>query len=375
MGKAEREEKRLNMALISHLSNIHETLQALDRTPASSSPSHVKSSWDEAVKMGEQVSKHATMAGMLWSGNKPEVKVLEQNMQAYFNMLQGLVLQSHSSSAGAGQTLLSSINVSIKQVVDCSFMLWKESVSTYASSDKGKIAKIPQLVGTVWEACSALKKTPSSNITAIGRAMTQVAVSMKDVLREMQELKPSSTDEPDESSSSTANQTKDDSNNGGIDVDDLGNDLSPEEMKIAQTATRVISDALTTVKELIRSITGLLKRENMNETNDGVESLERLLKLCQDIGVQIDELGASLYPPQELASISSISDVVTAKVDEMLKELDVINGTTVAFSEACSNLKDALAQLKSEVDVNDDEQESIDAVKLVPQMKNLNVGS
>ena len=52
----------------------------------------------------------------------------------------------------------------------------------------------------VWEACSALKKTPATNITAIGRTMAQVAVSMKDVLREMKELKPASSDPTDETS-------------------------------------------------------------------------------------------------------------------------------------------------------------------------------
>jgi len=39
------------------MSNIHETLQILDQKPASSLQ---KVSWDEAIKIGEQVSKHAT---------------------------------------------------------------------------------------------------------------------------------------------------------------------------------------------------------------------------------------------------------------------------------------------------------------------------
>lgn len=207
--------------------------------------------------------------------------------------------------------------------------------------------------------------------------MTQVAVSMKDVLREMQELKPSSADEqPDESSSSAADKPQDDDddmNDSSSDVGDLGSDLSPEEMKVAQAAIRVISETLSVVKELIRSITGLLKREKMNEVSDGVESLEKLLKLCQETGVQIDELGACLYPPQELDSIASVSDAVSGLIDEMQEELDKISGSTVGFRQASGNLKEALAKLKSEVECNEPEQESVDAMKLVPQMQNLSV--
>jgi hypothetical protein len=52
--------------------------------------------------------------------------------------------------------------------------------SLAGSRNKDLKPLVPQLVGAVWEACTALKKTPASNITAIGRAMTQVAVSVKD---------------------------------------------------------------------------------------------------------------------------------------------------------------------------------------------------
>lgn len=70
---------------------------------------------------------------MLWTGEAPEVKALEENMASYFNMLQGLLLLSHSSTVGAGPTLSSCIRASIKQVVDSSFMLMKESVSSYGT--------------------------------------------------------------------------------------------------------------------------------------------------------------------------------------------------------------------------------------------------
>ncbi|KAJ6689617.1 hypothetical protein OIU85_005975 [Salix viminalis] len=153
MGKAE--SARLNQSLSGHLNTIHETLQLLDQTPASSLD---KQSWADVVKTGDQVSKQATIVGMLWSGEKPEAKAVEENMAMYFNTLQGLLLLSHGSMVGAGPTLSSAINASIKQVVDCSFKLMMETVSSYGSRNKDLKLVVPQLVGAVWEACDALKK-------------------------------------------------------------------------------------------------------------------------------------------------------------------------------------------------------------------------
>lgn len=70
-------------------------------------------------------------AGMLWTGETPKITVVEENMTAYFNVLQGFLLLSHGSKVGAGPTLSSYIHASVKQVVDCSFMLLKDAVSSY----------------------------------------------------------------------------------------------------------------------------------------------------------------------------------------------------------------------------------------------------
>lgn len=77
------------------------------------------------------VSFVCPVAGMVWTGERLEVKAIEENMAAYFNMLQGFLLVSHGSKVGAGPTLSSVIHASVKQVIDSSFRLWKESVSLY----------------------------------------------------------------------------------------------------------------------------------------------------------------------------------------------------------------------------------------------------
>jgi len=56
---ARAEKERLNLLLGSHLATIHETLQVLDQTPSSSSFDN-KVTWEDVIKMAEQVSKQAT---------------------------------------------------------------------------------------------------------------------------------------------------------------------------------------------------------------------------------------------------------------------------------------------------------------------------
>jgi len=69
--------------------------------------------------------------GMLWTGEQPESKAIEENMASYFNNLQGFLLVSHGSTVGAGPTLSSAVHASVKQVVDSSFRLMKETISLY----------------------------------------------------------------------------------------------------------------------------------------------------------------------------------------------------------------------------------------------------
>ena len=70
---------------------------------------------------------------MLWTGEKPEAKALEENMTSYFNTLQGFLLLSHGTTVGAGTTLSSCINASVKQVVNSSYRLIVENVSFFGN--------------------------------------------------------------------------------------------------------------------------------------------------------------------------------------------------------------------------------------------------
>ena len=193
--------------------------------------------------------------------------------------------------------------------------------------------------------------------------MTQIAVSIKDVHREMKELKP--TSEEDASPDNEVSKPDHDSDNSS--EGDLGSDLSPEEMKIAELATEVVSSTLETIKEVIRSISGLLKNpQTQSESNETVDSLENLLTVCKSMGLQVDEIGACLYPPQEVSAIRTASEKMVSLVGEMQAELEKIKGSSDAFSHSSKGLISSLKQLESELGCSSDDE-------LVSEMENLAV--
>nr|ALN97007.1 hypothetical protein [Populus tomentosa] len=164
--------------------------------------------------------------------------------------------------------------------------------------------------------------------------MTQVAVSVKVVLREMEELKPVSSNQTEEASNDDASHAETRLGDNDSLSDDLGNDLSPEEMKVAQSAIGVVSETVVVMKELIRTITGLLKQEKPEDSSNFADTLEKLLKLCQEIGVQIDELGACLYPPQEFPAMKA-----ALEIDKVQTEMESLKSSSEAVFQACNGLE------------------------------------
>lgn len=198
--------------------------------------------------------------------------------------------------------------------------------------------------------------------------MTQVTVSIKDVLREMKELKPAPSDLEEEFKDKAPGEAESRPESDDSDADDLGYDLSPEEMKIAQLSTVVVSETLVVINKLIRAIIGLLKQESQGAFANSTDSLEGLLKLCQGIGSQVDELGACLYSPQEIPVMKAALEKIYGSIGEIQVELEHINGSSEDFVQACTNLKSLLRQLESELDCSS-------ANDLVPKMENLEVNS
>ncbi|KAF9623335.1 hypothetical protein IFM89_000824 [Coptis chinensis] len=246
-------------------------------------------------------------------------------------------------------------------------ILWTSLMHPHGYCSRS-LTHIPPLAGTVWEACESLKKTPTTNYTAIGRGITQAAVSVKDVVRELKDLKPGNNDPVDDAldRDAAAETSHESHSNHSSSEDDLGDDLSAEEMIIAQSAVSFVSDILVIIKELLRFITRLLKCPDHMESCQSVNSLERLLGLSQCIVAEVDNLGACLYPPQELTSIKVASDNISSAVNGMKAEALSLEVSLEHFSHACEDFGKSLRKLQSELG-------SPDATELVPGMQNLTV--
>ncbi|CAN1311707.1 hypothetical protein LINPERPRIM_LOCUS28441 [Linum perenne] len=122
-------------------------------------------------------------------------------------------------------------------------------------------------------------------------------------------------------------------------------------MKVAELATEIVSQALVFIKEVVRTITGLIKLEQPNDDSvDFVDTLEKLLKLCQGIGEQIDELGACLYPPQEVPVMKTALDKISSNVDEAREVVESMNCSAEAFFLGCNGLKSSINVMESELD-------------------------
>lgn len=343
----------LSRFLESHLQTISDTFQMM----AESAPAALeRTEWSEVVKLGDQVSRQATVAGMLWSGDLPDVETLKENIVAYFNILQGFLLVCHGSMVGAGPTLHKSIFGSAKDVVDSSFSLFKHAVSAYESRSPDRNTTIPQVTGTVWEACAALKKVPASNCIAIGRAMTRIGVCLKDVLREMNELPigDSGVSTAEKSSNGVVDTTScsDRDERSDLDLDDDDDDeFTEEEVAVAKLVINVVSDSLVVVKEAIRFITGLL-RSSGNKDKDGanedrVEPMEKLLSHCKEIADQVNDLGASVYPPQDTSEMELAIKRLYNGINGMHKEIGNLGGAPESTFAALEGFEKCLGSLRA----------------------------
>lgn len=212
--------------------------------------------------------------------------------------------------------------------------------------NSGKRLSLLQLVGAVWEACSALRKVPTTNCTAIGRAMTQVAVYLKDIQREMKEL--TSVDSSADSAAGSSNEAVETAS--GYDQD-LGDELSSEEITIVRLVVLAVSDALTVVKEVIRFVTGLLKcsSQNGSKSEDSVDSLERLLINCQEMADEVNDLGCCVYPPQDISQMKSIIKNMHGGAHGMRGEVGMLGGSPDGVLAAFGGFEYSLKELESQL--------------------------
>lgn len=185
--------------------------------------------------------------------------------------------------------------------------------------------------------------------------MTQSGVCLKDILREMKELPiGDSSDCTAEKSTNGAVDTTScsdrDEISSDLDMDD-DDDFTEEEIAIAKLVVTVVSDSLVVVKESIRFITGLLKSSgNKNGANeDKVESMEKLLSHCKEIAGQVNDLGASVYPPQDASEMKLAIKRLYDGINGMRKEIGHLGGSPANAFAALEGFEKCLGALEAEL--------------------------
>lgn len=169
---------------------------------------------------------------------------------------------------------------------------------------------------------------------------------MKDVLREMGELKCAASDDLGDGVSNKAAESTSDEE-GDLTEADIGDDLSAEEMAIAQLIISVVSDTLAVIKELIRFITGLLKSSSLKiSSKESTDSLEKLLSFCREMGQEVNELGACVYPPQEISQMKLSGNKMHRLVDKLHLEVESLEGSPDGVYGTFKQLESSLGNLQ-----------------------------
>jgi hypothetical protein len=408
----------------------------------------VKGDWGEVKKVAEQVAKHATTIGMLWAQGV-KVEDANQALKTYFDCLQGLLLLCHGCTVGAGPTLLVTIRNAAQQVLDASLTLLTRAVSfSIKGAEKQECeAVLPALVGCVWEACNTLKKTPFTNRGAIGRSLAQVATSVKDVLREIKEMREGRSSEHnacdcghdhgdatrneagrhrpghshshdhsghdhcshdhshdlhshdhsghghcghdhthsghnhghehsqhhshnhpghshcehendghrlsdnlshshDHSGHEHCGHGDEETSNGdgdsGVESLDFNEQLSEEEIAVVEAAKGVVDSSLGFIKQLL-----YVAAEMPQDTEESsTVFLEDVLKHCKGLGAEMDEFGASLYPPQETNQLRDSIVKMEVLVDQINTQVRETRGSLPeGLDLACKSLQNAKVEL------------------------------
>ncbi|CAK9193675.1 unnamed protein product, partial [Sphagnum troendelagicum] len=311
----------LSKALLRRTASLRDSLRLLNEAAAGEV---VKEDWGEVKKVADKVAKDATTIGMLWTqGLKDEDA--NQALKTYFEGLQALLLLCHACTVGAGPTLIVTIRNAAQQVVNASLTLLTRAVSfsIKGAEKQEREAILPAHVGSVWEACNTLKRTPYTNRTAVGRSITQVATSVKNVLQKIRQIKEGQSSQRNACDCGHADDEGRRRNEAYSHhaAHSHGHELSEEEMAVVEAARHVVECSLDFIKQLLYVAAEVPGPQGTEESSTGC--LENVLKHCKGLGVEVDKFGAYLHPPQQtdplrgrIMKMETIVNLISTQVSE-----------------------------------------------------------
>lgn len=146
-------------------------------------------------------------------------------------------------------------------------------------------------VGEVWEACRDIKKLPKDGRTAVSHQLLASAALIKDVSVELSEIGAGGEDGEGE---------RDDDERAPMDEDDMlfvDEDFSAEEMRVAKSCAAFAAASLQFMRDLVAPV--------VRGSASDATSLERALTECRAFQREVEEIGAGVYPPQDVDDIAA----------------------------------------------------------------------
>lgn len=199
-------------------------------------------------------------------------------------------------------------------------------------------------VGEVWEACRAIKKLPKDGRTAVSHQLLASAALIKDVSVELSEIGAGDANGRGEGEGEGADDYDDDER-APMDEDDMlfvDEDFDAEEMRVAKSCAEFAAASFQFMRDLVAPVV----RGSASDAN----ALERALTECRAFQREVEEIGAGVYPPQDVDDIAARAGRAMDRARAMagaVAEAGGVEGAeaaTTALEGARERLRETLAE-------------------------------
>eukprot|EP00850_Spirogloea_muscicola_P022495 SM000298S10949 [mRNA] locus=s298:79011:81460:- [translate_table: standard] len=180
---------------------LREALELLDEpAPAGGSSASRAESFQAVEAVVRSSNQVALCCGSM--ADELGLQACTSSVAALTSAAVGLIVALHGTSAGSGRTLLAAQRAAAAAVVEeCLALIYTASAvaaeatpqglatsSNKSGSSSEAAGRLSVFVGRVWSACKVAKLLPADNRAAVGREVAQLAASVRDVVREMGEM-------------------------------------------------------------------------------------------------------------------------------------------------------------------------------------------
>ena len=306
---------KLQEAADVYTSSLQSSTKVTVREPAPSK--------QELQTLAEGLKLEASKIGLMWGSNTPSQAEAESLVAALEQRHSQLLALLCRAGFSAGPMLLQSLQSAASPVTAaCIHLLKFVSSETLRQNSEAAVQ-----TGKVWAACDAVSTMALDNKTAIGRKLLHISRSVKDNIREVQEVIADSR-----SQVTNHEQSNDKHQDSDVDLDFEAEALGPVEIETAETALGMIQLVLDIVKLLVR----MILTENDVSTATGLDDWESLLFHVKGMADVSNDLAAALFAPQDIDEIISATDSLQNGCELVLDEIP--DGLRPAHTEVIETL-------------------------------------